>query len=338
MIIVLKANTKRSEIEELQNIVTGLGLKGHLIEGSQRTVMGLVGNTKEVRRDSLELLPYVEKVLSVLQPFKLVSREVKPDDTVIEIGEIKIGGKEVVMMAGPCAIESYDQLLETAKFLQGIGVKILRGGAYKPRTSPYSFQGLGEQGLEILSEISTATGLLTVSEVVEPADVETVANKVDILQVGARNMQNFRLLKSIGASGKPVLLKRGISATIEEWLMAAEYIASEGNRKIILCERGIRTYETMTRNTLDISAVPVVKQLSHLPVIVDPSHSSGNWRLVSPLSKGAVATGADGLIIEVHRDPKNALSDGAQSLNHDNFARLYAELKPVAEAVGRVIV
>lgn len=337
MIIVLKPNVKPEQMEELNGIIADMGVKSHAIEGTQCSVIGLVGNVKGLNKEPFELLPYVERVLRVSKPYKLVSREAKEEDTVITVGDVRIGGEELTIMAGPCALENYEQILETAEFLKGMGVKILRGGTFKPRTSPYAFQGMGNKGLDILAEVKRQTGMLIVSEVMDADDVEAAADIVDILQIGTRNMQNFRLLKSAGASGKPVVLKRGIAATIEEWLMAAEYIASEGNTKIILCERGIRTYETATRNTLDISAIPVLKSLSHLPVIVDPSHSAGDWKLVPTLAKASVAAGADGLLIEVHRDPANALCDGAQSLTHKKFDLLYSDLGPLAKVCGRLV-
>lgn len=338
MIIVLKPKVMQEQMEELQGIITSMGIKGHVIEGTQCSVVGLVGNVGDINTEPLEMLPYVEKVLRVSKPYKLVSREAAETDTVIDVGGVRIGGGELVTMAGPCALENYEQVMETAVFLKKIGVRILRGGIFKPRTSPYAFQGMGQAGLEIIAQVKKETGMLVVSEVMDADDVEAAADVVDILQIGTRNMQNFRLLKSVGATGKPVVLKRGIAATIDEWLMAAEYIASEGNMKIILCERGIRTYETATRNTLDISAIPLVKSLSHLPIIVDPSHSAGDWKLVPALSKASVAAGADGLLVEVHRDPANALCDGPQSLNHKKFEKLYNELEPLAQIFGRLVV
>ena len=338
MIIVLKPHTNKEKVEEVKKIIHEMGLKYRTIEGTQCEVIGLVGDVKKVSKEPFEALSYVDKVLRVSKPYKLVSREVKAEDTIITLGDVKIGGNDIVMMAGPCALESYEQLLETAKHLQKQGVKILRGGAYKPRTSPYAFQGMGQEGLDILEQVRKDTGMLIVSEVLDTEDVDIVADKIDILQIGTRNMQNFRLLKAVGAAGKPVLLKRGQSATIEEWLMAAEYIASEGNTKIILCERGIRTFETSTRNTLDISAIPIIKALSHLPIIVDPSHSSGDNKLVPTLSKASIAAGADGLLVEVHRDPTNAWCDGPQSLDHLQFDKLYSELKPLANVLGRTVI
>ena len=280
-------------------------------------------------------MPGVENLVPILKPFKLVGRELKKVSTIVDVGGVKIGDNEIIVIAGPCAIESEDTFLETALKVKEAGAKILRGGAYKPRSSPYSFQGLEEDGLKIMSQARDATGLRVATEVVDTRDVELVASYADIIQIGARNMQNFRLLQEVGMTLKPILLKRGLAATIEEWLMAAEYIMAAGNANIILCERGIRTYETSTRNTVDMSAIPVVKELSHLPIIGDPSHAAGTWKYVGALSKGAIATGADGLIIEVHLDPPNAKSDGPQSLRPARFAQLMAECEPVAKAVGR---
>jgi 3-deoxy-7-phosphoheptulonate synthase len=277
----------------------------------------------------------VEKVLPILKPYKLVSREFHPGGTIIEVNGHKIGGKRIHVMAGPCSVESQAQVLESAVPAKEAGATFLRGGAFKPRTSPYSFQGLGEEGLSFLARAREQTGLGIITEVLDPRDLDVVSRYADILQIGARNMQNFKLLTEVGKLGKPVMLKRGMSATIQEFLLSAEYIASEGNRKIILCERGIRTYETETRNTLDLSAVPVLKQLSHLPVFIDPSHGTGRWDLVAPMALAGIAAGADGLLIEVHSHPEMALSDGAQSLKPEKFAALMRDLKKVAAAVGR---
>jgi len=279
----------------------------------------------------------VERTVPLLRPFKLAGREFHPQDTIVAINGVLVGGKQVVVMAGPCAVESRDQLLETARAVKEAGAQVLRGGAFKPRTSPYSFQGLGEEGLRLLAEAREETGLAVVTEVMDPHKVPLVTTYADILQVGARNMQNYALLHAVGEAQRPVLLKRGMMSTVEELLMAAEYILSHGNNRVILCERGIRTFEQYTRNTLDISAVPLLKQLSHLPVVVDPSHATGKWELVEPVSRAAVAAGADGLIIEVHPHPEKALSDGAQSLKPARFAALMRGLRPVAEAVGRTL-
>jgi 3-deoxy-7-phosphoheptulonate synthase len=289
-----------------------------------------------LRVTPLEVFPGVEKVIPVLAPYRLVSREFQPENSIIDLGKgVKIGDKKVILMAGPCAVENFDTLYEIAAAVKKAGATVLRGGAFKPRTSPYSFQGLGEEALKYLNKVGNDLGLVTVSEVMDTRDVGLVAKYVDILQIGARNMQNFNLLKEVGLTKKPVLLKRGMSSTVKELLMSAEYILSEGNFNVVLCERGIRTFEDATRNTLDISAVPVVKQLSHLPIIIDPSHAAGKWGLVSSLAKAAVAAGADGLIIEVHNHPEDAVSDGVQSLKPSNFSALTSELKILAKAIGR---
>jgi 3-deoxy-7-phosphoheptulonate synthase len=277
----------------------------------------------------------VEEIIRILKPYKLASREFKDFDTTIKVKDIIIGGKEVIVMAGPCVVENEQQIFETAHQVKALGAKILRGGAFKPRSSPYSFQGLGEEGLKLLAQAGKETGLAVVTEVMSVDQIDLIAKYTDIFQVGARNMQNFVLLTELGKTKKPILLKRGMSATIEELLLSAEYILSQGNYEVILCERGIRTFENYTRNTLDLSAIPAIKRLSHLPVIVDPSHATGRWRLVSPMAKAAIAAGADGLLIEVHPDPKSSLSDGAQSLKLDTFAQLMKELRPIIQAVGR---
>ena len=335
MIIVMSQNATKEEIANVENRIFEMGLKTHPIYGEIKTVIGVVGDKRFLNTQSLSIMPGVENLVPILKPYKLVGRELKNTPTVVDVGGIKIGGKEIVVIAGPCAIEDEQSFIETAKNVKGAGVKILRGGAYKPRTSPYAFQGLEKEGLQIMVSAREATGMKIITEVVDTRDVEFIAEQIDIIQIGARNMHNFRLLKEVGMAKKPVLLKRGISATIEEWLMAAEYIMSEGNEEIILCERGIRTFETATRNTLDLCAITIVKELSHLPVLVDPSHSTGKWRYVPSVSKGAIATGADGLIIEVHNDPEAALCDGPQSLRPYKFSQLMKELKPVANAVGR---
>jgi len=338
MIIVLKPDATEEQINHIIDKVQKLGLKPHISKGTQRTIIGVIGPEDILRVTPLEVFPGVEKVMPVLAPYKLVSREFRPEDSVIDLGRgIKIGSKKIVVMAGPCAVESIEVLREIAVFVKKAGATVLRGGAFKPRTSPYSFQGLGEEGLKYLNQIGNELGLVTVSEVMDPRDVELVARYADILQIGARNMQNFNLLKEVGQTKKPVLLKRGMSSTIKELLMSAEYILSGGNFNVLLCERGIRTFEDFTRNTLDISAVPSVKQLSHLPIVVDPSHAAGKWGLVPALSKAAIAAGADGLIIEVHTHPEDALSDGVQSLIPSNFIELMEDLKIIAKAAGREI-
>jgi 3-deoxy-7-phosphoheptulonate synthase len=307
-----------------------------MIRGVNRLVIGAVGDRRVISSLGLEIMPGVEKVVPIMKPYKLVSRESKGENSLVRVKDLIVGGSEVAVIAGPCAVESRDQLLAAAHKVRDAGAGLLPGGAFKPRTSPYSFQGMEEDGLKLLAEASAQTGLATVTEVVDEISLEMAVQYVDMVQIGARNMQNFRLLRIAGRAGKPVLLKRGLSATIEEWLMAAEYIVSEGNENVILCERGIRTFETATRNTLDLSAVPLVKGLSHLPVIVDPSHATGERRLVGPMARAAIAAGPDGLIIEVHPDPRKALCDGPQSLTPEDFNALMQELKAVAAAVGRV--
>lgn len=337
MIVVMKPGASNEQIAQVECRLKDYGFRTHPIYGQEKTVIGAIGDKRDMHFENIMNQPGVEKIVPILKPYKLVGRELKKEDTVINVRGVSIGGGGLVIMAGPCAVESREQLLSAARSVKEAGAQILRGGAFKPRSSPYSFQGLEEYGLMILAEVRQETGLPVVTEAVDTRDVDLVARYSDIIQVGARNMQNFRLLKEVGQAGLPVLLKRGLSATIEEWLMAAEYIMAAGNSRIILCERGIRTYETATRNTLDLSAIPVVKELSHLPVIVDPSHATGSWKLVSPLAKGAVAAGADGLMIEVHPDPLQALCDGPQSLNPMKFAELVQSLLPVARAVGRYV-
>jgi len=337
MIVVMNKNATKEQIKNVEQKLMELGFLTHPIYGEVKTVIGAIGDKRLLNTQEILTMPGVENLVPIMKPYKLASRELKQESTIVEIDDIKIGGKEIVVIAGPCAIENEESFIDTAIKVKEAGAKILRGGAFKPRTSPYSFQGLEEEGLKIMYTAKKITGLKIVTEVLDTRDVETVASYVDILQIGARNMQNFKLLKEAGSTGKPILLKRGLAATIEEWLMAAEYILSSGNDNVILCERGIRTYETSTRNTIDMSAIPVVKELSHLPIIVDPSHASGTWKYVAPLSKGAIATGADGLIIEVHPDPTCALCDGPQSLRPDKFSKLMEELALVAQAVGRQI-
>ena len=337
MIIVLKPGLTQDEIQKVVERIESFGLKAHISEGKERTVIGAIGDERILADQTLESFPGVEKVLPILKPYKLVSREFQKSDTIVEVNGRMIGGKRIHVMAGPCSVESKAQVLEAAIPVKEAGATFLRGGAFKPRTSPYAFQGLGEEGLSYLAHAREVTGLPVITEVLDPRDLDVVCRYTDILQVGARNMQNFKLLTEVGKLNKPVMLKRGMSATIQEFLLSAEYIATEGNRKIILCERGIRTYETETRNTLDLSAIPVLKQLSHLPVFVDPSHGTGRWDLVAPMALAAIAAGADGLLIEVHSHPEVALSDGPQSLKPAKFATLMVGLKKVAEAVGREI-
>jgi 3-deoxy-7-phosphoheptulonate synthase len=337
LVIVMKHGATDEQIQHVVDRLHEFKLREHISKGEERTLIGAIGDERVLNTIPLEAMPGVEKVMAVLAPYKLASREFQPEDTVIKIDGVEIGGKKVVIMAGPCAVENEDQITTIAESVKDSGAIILRGGAFKPRTGPYSFQGLEIEGLELLAKAKEKTGLLIVTEVMSVDRIDLVAEYADILQIGARNMQNFMLLKAVGQIRKPVLLKRGMSATIEEFLLAAEYILSQGNHNVILCERGIRTFETYTRNTLDINAVPVLKQLSHLPVIVDPSHGTGRRELVVPVSKAAIAAGADGLIIEVHNNPEVSVSDGAQSLLPDQFAQLMTELKKIAEAVGRSI-
>ncbi|PIQ90402.1 MAG: 3-deoxy-7-phosphoheptulonate synthase [Candidatus Omnitrophica bacterium CG11_big_fil_rev_8_21_14_0_20_41_12] len=336
MIIVLKPEVTEAQIKHIIDKVKGLGLTPHVSKGAERTIIGVIGPEDVLRVTPLEAFPGVENVIPVLAPFRLVSREFRKEDSVIDLGKgIKIGGKEIVVMAGPCTIENIDNLFEIAREVKKAGATVLRGGAFKPRTSPYSFQGLGKAGLQMLREVGNELGLVTISEVMDSRDVDLVAEYVDVLQIGCRNMQNFNLLKEVGAIKKPVLLKRGMASTVKDMLMSAEYILSGGNFSVILCERGIRTFEDSTRNTLDISAVPVTKQLSHLPIIVDPSHAAGKWGLVPSLAKAGIAAGADGLLIEVHNRPEEAVSDGAQSLIPERFSELMLQLKGIANSVGR---
>ncbi|MDD5005660.1 MAG: 3-deoxy-7-phosphoheptulonate synthase [Candidatus Omnitrophica bacterium] len=338
MIVVLKPNATKKQIDHILKRVKKLGLKPNISKGTERTIIGVIGPEDVLRVTPLEVFPGVEKVMPVLAPYKLVSREFQPKDTIVKLNkDVRIGDKKIAVIAGPCAIENYDTLYEIAKKIKQAGATILRGGAFKPRTSPYSFQGLGEEGLKYLKQVGKELNMPTVTEVMDTRDVELVCKYSDVLQIGARNMQNFNLLKEVGQTKKVVLLKRGLSSTIKELLMSAEYILSEGNFNVILCERGIRTFEDATRNTLDLSAVPVIKNLSHLPVVVDPSHASGKWGLVSPLAKAAVAVGADGLLIEVHTKPEEALSDGSQSLVPQRFADLMKDLEILTKAINRDI-
>ena len=337
MIIIMRMGASQQEIADVLHKIEADGFRSHPIYGVERTVIGVIGDDRAKRPDTYERMPGVERVDRVLRPFKLAGREFHPDDSVIQLNGHAIGGTEVIVMAGPCSVESREQIMEAAHAVKEAGATILRGGAFKPRTSPYSFQGLGEYGLQLLKEASQATGLPVITEVLSTRDAPLVAHYADILQIGTRNMQNFALLTAVGSSGRPVLLKRGMSNTIEELLMAAEYILAAGNPRVILCERGIRTFEPATRFTLDLNAVPLIKQLSHLPVVVDPSQATGKWDLVPAMSKAAVAAGADGLLIEVHPNPSEALSDAAQQLKPDTFAQLMRDLKMLAPAVGRTV-
>ncbi len=335
MIIVMKRDATKADVEAVIERVHSFGLRTHVSVGEERTIVGIIGDERNLPVHQIERLNGVERAVPILHPFKLASSEFVQGRTVVQVGNVRIGGEEIVVMAGPCAVESREQLIETAIAVKKAGAQILRGGAFKPRTSPYSFQGLGREGLEYLAEARALTGLPVVTEVVSPTDVELVSEYADILQIGARNSQNFALLHEVGLTHKPVLLKRGMMSRLEEFLMSAEYILAAGNPNVILCERGIRTFETYTRNTVDINAVPVLKQLSHLPVLLDPSHGTGKWDLVPAVAKAAVAAGADGLLIEVHPRPEEALSDGMQSLKPDKFAALMRDLARVAQAVDR---
>ena len=338
MIIVLKPDATQAQKDYIIERMKKLGLSPHLSRGVERTIIGVIGPEDVLRVTPLEAFPGVEKVLPVLAPYRLVSREFKAESSIIDLGkDVKIGAGRVVVIAGPCAIENPVLLREIASQVKREGVMVLRGGAFKPRTSPYSFQGLGQEGLEYLKQVGDELGMVTVTEVMDPRDVKLVIRYADVLQIGARNMQNFNLLREVGETQKPILLKRGMSSTIKEWLMSAEYILSGGNFNVILCERGIRTFEDFTRNTLDVSAIPAVKLLSHLPIIVDPSHAGGKWNLVPALSRAAVAAGCDGLIIEVHSHPEEAFSDGVQSLLPEKFTQLMEELTILTKAIGRKI-
>jgi len=338
MVIVMEENATQEDIERVIEKVVEVGFKAHPDRGENHTIIGVVGEgDREYILNNIGTFRGVERVVEITQPFKLASRTFKPSPSVYDINGARIGGDNFCVIAGPCAVETRQQVLETAQFLKEEGIKFLRGGAYKPRTSPYSFQGLKEEGLEILKEASQESGLRIVTEVMDTREVELVSKYADVLQIGTRNMQNFSLLKEVGRTDKPVLLKRGQSATYRELLMAAEYIISEGNSQVILCERGIRTFTDETRNTLDISAIPIVKRYSHLPIIVDPSHASGDWRYIIPLSKAAVAAGADGLIVEVHPDPRNALSDGNQSLNFEQFRELMRQVRKLVQVEEKVL-
>lgn len=335
MIIVMKPGSKESDINDIINLLDSMGLGVHISKGAQVTIIGVIGDKSVLKDVPLELMPGVEKLVPIMESFKLAGKTFKPEPSVIDVKGVKIGGRELVVMAGPCAVESREQIFEAAFAVKKSGAQFLRGGAFKPRTSPYAFQGLEEEGLKLMKEAAEAANLLIISEVTSEKAVEISESYVDMYQIGARNVQNFQLLREVGRSGKPVLFKRGPATTIEEWLNASEYIMSEGNYNVVLCERGIRTFETATRNTLDISAVPVVKNLSHLPIIVDPSHAAGKSQYILPLSKAAIAAGADGLLVEVHPNPRCALSDAAQQLTPENFDSLCKDISGIAEIIGR---
>lgn len=337
MIVIMKPGATMAEKMAIIARAEEHNCKIHLSDGSERTIIGVIGNVRPIDRDQVERMPGVERVVPILKPFKVASREFKRNNTIIPVGDYDIGSGELVIMAGPCAVESRSQLLETAQAVKEAGAHILRGGAFKPRSSPYSFQGLGEQGLKYLAEARELTGMPIITEVMEPALVPMICEYADILQIGARNMQNFALLHAVGKSHHPVMLKRGMSSLVEEWLMSAEYILSHGNTKVMMCERGIRTIETATRFTFDVNAIPVLKQWTHLPVIADPSHGTGKWEYVAAIARAAVAAGADGLMIEVHPRPDEAMSDGVQSLKPERFARLVQEIRGIAAAIGMTV-
>lgn len=337
MIIVMSPASSQEDLAGVEEKIKANGLTFHLSKGEDRTIVGVIGDKKKIANLEMNMMPGVEKTVRITEKYKLVSREFHPADTVVDVDGVKIGGEHLTVMAGPCAVESEDQLKEAARCVREGGAQFLRGGAFKPRTSPYDFQGLAEKGLKMLREAADENGLKVVTEIVDKDDMELIGTYADVYQVGARNMQNFQLLKALGKAKKPVMLKRGLSSTISEWLNAAEYIAAGGNENIIFCERGIRTYETFTRNTLDLSAVAAVKELSHLPIIVDPSHGTGRWQMVRPMARAAIAAGADGLIIEVHPHPEVALSDGNQSLTPKNFNHLMEEVKQIGALMGKAL-
>ncbi len=336
MIVVMRSNATEEELNAVLTRIQEHGLKGRVTYGEERNIVGVIGAAiPPTLREEIERFPGVQEAVRITRPYKLAAREFHPQDTIVQVGDLMIGGGSFVVIAGPCAVESEDQIMKTALAVREAGAHMLRGGAFKPRSSPYTFRGLGEEGLRLLAQARAETGLPVVTEVMTPTDVELVARYADVLQIGARNMQNFQLLEEVGRSGKPVLLKRGMSATIEEWLLSAEYIIAQGNPNVILCERGIRTFETATRNTMDLNAVALAKRRSHLPVIADPSHGTGKWYLASPLALASLAAGADGVMIEVHPDPDRATSDGGQSLTCENFAALMPHMTALANVLGR---
>ncbi len=337
MIIVLKPRTEQREIHRVVNLIKSKGLDTHIVEGSEMTVIGCIGDTTRIDSKIFEVNPSVDKVMHVQEPYKLANRAFHPEESVIDVSGVKIGGGNLAMIAGPCSVESTEQVLEIALAAKASGANLLRGGAFKPRTSPYSFQGLGLEGLDILCEVKKETGLPIVTELMSPEYLDLFNQKVDLIQIGARNMQNFDLLKQLGDLDRPILLKRGLNATYEEWIMSAEYIMASGNENVILCERGIRTFESYTRNTLDLQSIPVLRKLTHLPVIVDPSHAGGKWWLVDSMSRAAVAAGADGLMIEVHNNPECALCDGAQSLKPAKYDELIQDVAQIARVLGKTL-
>lgn len=335
MIIVMDKSATEADLKNVLSLIEGLGFQGHLSKGSERIIIGVIGDDRKINKDQLVLLPHVENVIPILKPYKLASRDFKQANSVVDVAGVKIGGNEVVVIAGPCSVESEEQIVGTAIAVKNAGAKLLRGGAFKPRTSPYTFQGMEEEGLKLLARAREASGLGIVTEVMDVADVDVVENYSDMIQVGARNMQNTKLLKRLAQIRKPVLLKRNFSATLSEFLMSAEYLLVGGNDQVVLCERGIRTFVEYTRNTLDLNIIPAVKQLSHLPIIVDPSHGTGRFDFVIPMSRAAIAAGADGLLVEVHPDPSRAFSDGEQSLTHASFQKLMKEINSLASVIGR---
>ncbi len=335
MIIVLKQHSGQKEIDRVENLIKTKGLDTHIVKGAGQTIIGCIGDTSRIDAKLFEVNPYVDKVIHVQEPYKLANRAFHPEDTVVDVSGVKVGSGNMAYIAGPCSVETYEQVLSIAKDIKAAGANMLRGGAFKPRTSPYSFQGLGPEGLNILCAVKEEVGLPIVTELMSPEYLDVFNEKVDLIQIGARNMQNFDLLKQLGQVDRPILLKRGLNATYEEWIMSAEYIMASGNENVILCERGIRTFETYTRNTLDLQSVPVLRKLTHLPVIIDPSHAGGKWWLVDSMAKASVAAGADGLMIEVHNNPEAALCDGAQSLKPEKYSELLKDVKQIADIIHR---
>lgn len=335
MIIVLKQHSGQKEIDRVENLIKTKGLDTHIVKGAGQTIIGCIGDTSRIDAKLFEVNPYVDKVIHVQEPYKLANRAFHPEDTVVDVSGVKVGSGNMAYIAGPCSVETYEQVLSIAKDIKAAGANMLRGSAFKPRTSPYSFQGLGPEGLDILCAVKEEVGLPIVTELMSPEYLDVFNEKVDLIQIGARNMQNFDLLKQLGQVDRPILLKRGLNATYEEWIMSAEYIMASGNENVILCERGIRTFETYTRNTLDLQSVPVLRKLTHLPVIIDPSHAGGKWWLVDSMAKASVAAGADGLMIEVHNNPEAALCDGAQSLKPEKYSELLKDVKQIADIIHR---
>ena len=335
MIIVLKQHSGQKEIDRVENLIKTKGLDTHIVKGAGQTIIGCIGDTSRIDAKLFEVNPYVDKVIHVQEPYKLANRAFHPEDTVVDVSGVKVGSGNMAYIAGPCSVETYEQVLSIAKDIKAAGANMLRGGAFKPRTSPYSFQGLGPEGLDILCAVKEEVGLPIVTELMSPEYLDVFNEKVDLIQIGARNMQNFDLLKQLGQVDRPILLKRGLNATYEEWIMSAEYIMASGNENVILCERGIRTFETYTRNTLDLQSVPVLRKLTHLPIIIDPSHAGGKWWLVDSMAKASVAAGADGLMIEVHNNPEAALCDGAQSLKPEKYSELLKDVKQIADIIHR---